>query len=103
MVQHTNVTFDYNPTTNDLIFDTHAAPSDEWQQDIVVDGEDTGGQIVRTCLQLAVQISGGRQTPGGAPPLLEIPSKDKYVVRAGIHVHVGNWWLVYDSWWFIVE
>ena len=101
MVQHTNVTFDYNPTTNDLIFDTHAAPSDEWQQDIVVDGEDTGGQIVRTCLQLAVQISGGRQTPGGAPPLLEIPSKDKacmlYVQASMYTLEIGGSFMIHGG------
>ena len=100
MVQHTRVTFDYNPTTNDLIFDTHA-PSDKWQEDIVVDGEDTGGQIVRTCLQLAVQISGGRQTPGGAPPLLEIPSKDKacmlYVQASMYTLEIGGSFMIHGG------
>ena len=101
MVQHTRVTFDYNPTTNDLIFDTHAAPSDKWQEDIVVDGEDTGGQIVRTCLQLAVQISGGRQTLGGAPPLLEIPSKDKacmlYVQASMYTLEIGGSFMIHGG------
>ena len=75
--------FRYCPTTNDLVFDTHVPRSADSHHchyappssDVVIDGEDTGGQMVRCCLQLAILIAGGR---GGAPiPTLTIASKEK--------------------------
>lgn len=98
MSQHTLVTFEYNQDTNDLVFDTHISPSDELKNDIIVDGEDTGGQIVRTCLQLAIQISGGRRA---SLPTLEIPSREKacmlYVQASMFTLEIGESFTIYGG------
>eukprot|EP00729_Bicosta_minor_P024199 gene24199-27486_t len=59
MLEGTPVTYTYDPATNDLIFDTHTVASGS---DVEIDGEDTGGQMVRSALQLAIQMAGGRAT-----------------------------------------
>ena len=59
MLQGTNVTHAYDPETNDLCFDTHI----EGDQHVVIDGNDTGGQIIRTAMSLAIKYAGGRFAP----------------------------------------
>jgi hypothetical protein len=83
MLKGTNVTFTYDPATNDLIFDTHtvATPATSSSStvagsgDLEIDGLDTGGQVVRSALQLAVLMAGGRS--------VDQPLGDLHVRSAG--------------------
>jgi len=59
MLRGTAVTYSYDPTTNDLWFDTHTHSDTE--NDIVIDGEDTGGQLIRLFMSLAINKAGGRE------------------------------------------
>jgi hypothetical protein len=81
MLQGTRVTHTYNPSTNDLCFDTHTVGGDS----LFIDGEDTGGQVIRTAIALAIGISGGRSIPLG---MLQIHSAEKacmLYVQAAMH------------------
>lgn len=82
MLDGTRVTFVYDAKTNDLRFDTQREGSDH----IIIDGEDTGGQLIRTAMALAVKISGGRTAPLG---VLQLRSPEKacmLYVQAAMHM-----------------
>lgn len=81
LLKGTRVTHTYDPTTNDLCFDTHV----EGGRSLVIDGEDTGGQVIRAAMALAIKISGGRAAPLG---VLQIRSSEKacmLYVQAAMH------------------
>jgi len=87
MLEGTRATYTYDPETNDLCFDTHVAGD----SNIIIDGLDTGGQVIRTALSLAINISGGRVAP---LRVLEIGSPQKacmLYVQAAMHtLKVGD-------------
>ena len=87
MLQGTSVTYTYDPETNDLRFDTHVVGD----RHIIIDGKDTGGQVVRTAMSLAIKYGGGRSA-GLAD--LNIRSKGKacmLYVQASMHtLKVGD-------------
>ena len=81
MLHGTRVTHTYDPATNDLCFNTRTAGSGS----LVIDGEDTGGQVIRTAIALAIRISGGRSMPLG---MLQLRSAEKacmLYVQAAMH------------------
>lgn len=91
MLQRTRVRFGYDPTTNDLWFDTPIPGND-----IDFDGLDTGGQTIRFWLQYSVLHSGGRSD--GPPAPLTVTSDGKacmlYVQACMFTLAVGESFVV---------
>lgn len=68
----TEVSHIYNPFTNDISF--NAGVTGNGLKGMWFDGDRSGGQLIRTALQLAILHSGGRS---GSPEVLDVRSDNK--------------------------